>query len=287
MADGRARLLVGLCWAWVALVAAYMAWGAINHAGLYGWLADLQLERNGSFRPDLTGLVPGFLLAAPALWYIRIRSQIALALEEPGPAAEARRMGRVARMAAIIGLVCALIAGGAYWLSQQQPDGSEDPTPVDFAALVAGEVPRTRVSIRGAVDPDVTTGVEESSRYVDRATLYVGFRPEQGGKDEPLRLFVERYFGDVRDARTAQGFMPEQTGYLIENGLPAPALRDLEQRGIRIAAPHYVLRTRSEGRRENYYIVAALAGLGAIACLIAALFGSLQARSRARRARPG
>src|SRR4028118_1595330 len=60
----RGRLLVGLCWAWVALVAAYMVWGWINHAGLYGWLADLQLERSGSFRPDLTGLIPGFLLAA-------------------------------------------------------------------------------------------------------------------------------------------------------------------------------------------------------------------------------
>ena len=284
MADDRAKLLVGLCWAWVALVAAYMVWGGINHAGLYGWLADLQLERSGSYRQDLTGLIPGFVLAAPALWYIRLRSQIALALEEPGPAAEARRIGRVARNAAIIGIVCALVAGGAYWLSQREPDGSEDPTPIEFAALAGGDVPRTKVSVRGAVDPDVTTGVEESSRYVDRATLYVGFRPEEGAKDEPLRLFVERYFGDVADARTAQGFMPEQTGYLIENGLPAPALRDLEQRGIRLATPHYVLRTRSEGRRENYYIVAALAGLGAIACLIAALFGSLQARSRRRRA---
>lgn len=284
MDENRGRLLVGLCWAWVALVAAYMVWGAINHAGLYGWLADLQLEQNGSYRQDLTGLIPGFLLAAPALWYVRLRSQIALALEEPGPASEARRMARIARNVAVIGVLCAAVAGGAYWLSQQQPDGSEEPTPIEFAALAGGEIPRTRVSIRGAVDPDVTTGVEESSRYVDRATLYVGFRPEQGAKDEPVRLFVERYFGDVRDARTAQGFMTEQTGYLIENGLPAPALRDLEQRGIRSATPHYVLRTRSEGRRENYYIVAALAALGAVACLLVALVGALQAWSRRRRA---
>ena len=284
MEDNRGRLLVGLCWAWVALVVAYMVWGAINHAGLYGWLADLQLERSGSYRQDLTGLIPGFLLAAPALWYIRLRSQIALALEEPGPAAEARRIGRVARNVAMAGILCALVGSGAYWLSQQQPDGSEDPTPIEFAALAAGEIPRTKVSIRGVVDPEVTTGVEESSRYVDRATLDVGFRPEEGEKDEPLRLFVERYFGDVRDARTAQGFMAEQTGYLIENGLPAPALRDLEQRGIRLATPHYVLRTRSEGRRENYYIVAGLAALGAVACLIVALAGSLQAWSRRRRA---
>ena len=283
MGDDRAKLLVGLCWAWVALVAAYMAWGAINHAGLYGWLADLQLERWGSYRQDLTAIVPGFVLAVPALWYIRLRSQIALALEEPGPAAEVRRRGRVARNAAIIGVLCAFVAGGAYLLSQRQPDGSEQPTPLDFAALADGEVPLTRVAIRGVVDPEATTGIEESSRYVDRATLYVGFRPEEGAKEEPLSLFVERSFGDSRDAATAQGFMVEQTGYLMENGLPVPALRDLERRGIRIASPHYVLRTRSEGRRETYYIVAALAALGAVACLLAALIGGLQTWSRRRR----
>ncbi|HEX8639539.1 MAG TPA: hypothetical protein VF704_00115 [Allosphingosinicella sp.] len=284
MEGSRAKLLVALCWAWVLLVAGYMIWGAIHHAALYGWLADLQLERWGSFRQDLTGIIPGFLLAAPALWYIRLRSQIALALEEPGPASDVRRRRRVARNVGIIGIVCGLVAGGAYTISQRMPDGSEEPTPLDLTALGMGDVPREQISIRGSVDPDVQTGIEESSRYVDRATLYVGFRLEGEAKDAPVRVFVERYFGNAADAGTAQGFMPDQTGYLVENGLPTPALRDLQRRGVTVASPHYLLRTGDDSRREIYYIVAALAGLVAVAALLVSAIGFLQARGLARRA---
>jgi hypothetical protein len=286
MAD-RGKALLVLSWLWVAVVAGYLAWGAINYAGLYAWLADLQVERSGSYRQELTAMIPGFVLAAPALWYIRLRSQIALALEEPGPASEARRRGRTARNLAIIGLLCAAVAGGAYMLSQRVPDGSEQPVPLDLAALGRGEVPQARVSVRGNVDSEAASGTEESSRYLDRATLYVGFRPEAGAKDEPLRFFVERRFGNAQDARTAQGFLPEQTGYLVENGLPPLALRDLERRGIAVASPHYVLRTGGDARRENYYIVAGVAGIVALACLAVALIAALEARSRARRAAAG
>jgi len=48
------RALLALCWIWIAIVIAYMAWGLINQAGLFGWLAELQLRKWGSYQEKLT-----------------------------------------------------------------------------------------------------------------------------------------------------------------------------------------------------------------------------------------
>ena len=287
MDQRRGTILLVLSCIWIAVVTGYMSWGLIYYAGLYKWLADLQLARGDSYSVELTAIIPGFLLAGPALWYIRRHSQLALAREGTGPAAEARRLRRGASVAAVFGLLCVLIAGGAWYLSQRVPDGSEEPLPLDLAALGSGTVPTAKVAVRGTIDPEVSTGMEESGGYVDRTMVYYGFRPDGTGKDAPLQLFIERSFQGRAEAGTAQAFMPEQTGYLIANGIPPPALRDLEARGIRVASPHYVLRTRSGIRREPYFIVGTLAAVGAFACLLAALVGAIKARSRARRAEAG
>ena len=81
MHDSRSRVLLILSWAWVVVVVAYLGWGAVTYSGLYRWLADFQLARTGRYYSGLTALVPGFVLAAPALWYIRLRTQIAQALQ--------------------------------------------------------------------------------------------------------------------------------------------------------------------------------------------------------------
>ena len=76
------RTLLVLCWIWVAIVSAYMVWGLINEAGLYGWAAEQQVQRWGSYSPKLTALVPWLVLAGPALSYIGRHSRRRRALED-------------------------------------------------------------------------------------------------------------------------------------------------------------------------------------------------------------
>ncbi|HVQ09313.1 MAG TPA: hypothetical protein VMS43_12850 [Allosphingosinicella sp.] len=282
MDEGRSKALLALSWLWIAMVAGYMAWGVIYEAGLSRWLSVWQLEHWGVYYPERTAFVAGFLLAAPAFWFIRRRAMIARVREGSGPAAEARRMGRSARNAAIAGMLAALVAGGAFLLSQRLPDGSEQATPFDGARLGDGPAPAGKVRIGGQLALEARTDYSETGGARPRVIHYVGFRPDGVARDAPMRLFVERDVEGREQLRTIQAFLPEQTGYLIENGLPPLALRSLEQRGVRVARPHYLLRSGDLARREPYYITAAVAGLLALACLAVAGIGGVQARSRSR-----
>jgi len=279
-------LLIGLSALWIALVSGYMIWGVVYDAGLYRWLADLQIARTGGYYPRWTAILPALLLCAPALWYLRRQADAAQASQPAGPAAHAARIGRTARNMASAGVIAGLIGLAAYVYAQTVPDGSEDAVPFNVSVLGTGApVPAHRIRVTGAVEPDATTGVTESGGGTDEGTLYAGFRPDgaTGAKDAPLSLFVERRVGGAADAATLQGFLPDQDGYLVENGLPALALRDLEARGIQVARPHYVLRTAAAAPRDPYYIAAALGGLLCVVCLIVAGIGAVQARSRAQR----
>jgi hypothetical protein len=282
MNEGRSRALLALSWLWIAIVAGYMAWGAIYEAGLMRWLSVWQLEHWGVYYPERTAFVAGFLLAAPAFWFIRRHAAIARAREGSGPGAEARRMGLTARNAAIAGLAAALVAGGAFLLSQRVPDGSENATLYDGARLGGEPAPAGKVRIAGQLVPEARTDYSETGGSSPRVVHYVGFRPDGVAKSAPLRLFVERTVEGQEQLRTVQAFLPEQTGYLIENGIPPLALRSLEAQGVRVANPHYLLRTRDLARREPYYITAGVAGLLALACLVVAAMGGLQARGRGR-----
>lgn len=283
MDEGTHRgLLLILSGLWIALVSGYMVWGVVYDAGLYRWLADQQIARFGAYYPKLTAILPALLLCAPALWFLRRQADIAQASQPSGPAAEGARMGRSARNMAIAGVAAGLIGFGAWIYSQTLPDGSEEAIAFNVSVLGTGApVPAHKIRVTGTVDPDATTGVTETGGGTDNATLYAGFRPDGAdAKDAPISLFIQRRIGGSAEAATAQGFTPDQDGYLIENGLPALALRDLEARRIRVASPHYVLRPGDDTRREPYYVAAALGGLLCVVCLIVALIGALQARSR-------
>ena len=282
------NLWLAASWAWILFLVAYFVWGLIGERGLYGWLVDWQVERWGSYHPALTGGVPILLLGAPAFWYIRRRDLERRAVEAAqGPAGEARRFGRNARVMSIAGLVCLAVAAGAWLLSRSAPDAYAAPVPFDAATLGSGPVPEGRVRVRGEIDPDAGTGIVESGRRIEQTTYYVGFRPEGGSKDAPLRLFIERYAGTNADPATAQGFYPEQDGWLVENGLPPVARRDLESRGIRIADPHWVLDSGGGmGPRGTYHIVAFVGGLFGVILLLLGLVSLVQARRRLRAAHP-
>ena len=168
------RALVALCWIWIAIVIAYMVWGMIEEAGLYGWLAGLQVEKWGGYQPKLTAVLPTLVLIGPAAWYLRrhaFHRQSLEAAADPEGRISARREARVAGWAALAGLAALAVAGGAYAWSQTVPDGSETPVPFDAATLGAGPAPEGRVQIRGTIDPDASAGIQETGGPAERNTF--------------------------------------------------------------------------------------------------------------------
>jgi hypothetical protein len=262
-----------LAWAWLVVVMAYLGWGMASDAGLYRWLVDRQVARFGQYYPTLTALLPALLLGAPALAWLRRRHLAAEARDAAaGPAAAAARARRGSRVLALVGLVALAIGGGAFWWAQSLPAEEAPAVPFDAATLGTEPAPSGRVRIRGEVDPDAGAGIEESGQYRDTTEYYFGFRAEgEPAKDAPFRIFVARTLQGA-DAQTAQGFLPEQEGRLERNGLPELARRDLAARGVRIAEPHYVLRTGHRDPRETFYIVGGLGVLTGAAFLVVGLF---------------
>ena len=284
--SGRSVRLI-LSGLWVALVAGYWVWAAIDYSGLYRWLAEWQIARFGGYYPRATATLPALLMAGPALAYLRRRSETAQAeaAAQLGPAvAEGRRLRRAVWGTAGFGLVAMLVGAGAFLLSQSVPDGSGPAVPFDAATLGSAPLPQDRVTIRGEVDPEASVAVTETRGVTTHNAVYAGFRPEgENAKDAPIRLFIERSTGSGPPT-TSQGFFPDQTGFLVENGLPDAALREFEAQGIRLASPHYVLRTSPSARRDTYYVVAAVAGFLGLVCLLVAGIMAIQGRALLRRA---
>jgi hypothetical protein len=279
MNTGRHKLFLALSWLWLIAVVGYMAWATFAFEGLYRWLAEWQMAHWGQYYRKWTAALPILVMALPALAYLGHRGRLRRAGEAASPAAQARTIRRTAWIMVIIGLVGVGVGGGAFWLSRGQPDGTEKAERFDLARLGSGPVPQTKVRIEGRLDPAASTGLARGG-VEDSITYYAGFRAESDGKDGPVRLFVERSTRP-EDLTTLQAFLPEQTGYLIENGVPERALAELRARGVQVASPHYLLKTRAGSLREPYYVVAALSGFIGLICLLAGLAGFLQARRRA------
>lgn len=269
------RGLVVLCWIWTAVVTLYMAYSGLTYSGLYKWLADFQVEKWGQYYTAATGLVPWVLLAGPALSYAGKQERLKAAKD--GPADIAAKEKRTAKWMAIIGVVAALIGFASYTTSKGVPDGSEPASPLQIAALETADPPQTKVSIRGEIDPEVSSAIQEKSSNIDINTGYVGFRPDGSDPKAPIRFFIQRGLGNTAEVgRVTHAFLPEQEGYLIKDGLPPLVLSDFEKRGITIGSPHYLLDPGSNTRRDNYYIVAALGGFLGFICLLVAGVSALR-----------
>ena len=279
MNAGTQRLFLILSWLWVLAVGAYMTWSLFAFEGLYRWLAEWQMDHWGQYYRKATAVLPGLILALPGLAYIGHRARARRKLADGSKAAQARIIGRNAKVTLVIGLLGLVVGGTAFWLSQGLPDGSESAQPLDLARLGSGPAPQTKVRIEGRLDPGASTGVARGG-VEDTVTYYAAFRAGDEAKGAPVRLFIERATRP-EDLNTLQGFMPEQTGYLVENGVPERALAELRQRGVAVTSPHYLLQTRAGSFREPYYITAALAGFIGFVCLIIGIAGLLQARRRA------
>jgi len=280
MNSGRHKILMVLSCLWVVAVFGYLIWGAFEYRGLYRWLAEWQIDQWGGYYKKWTAVLPGLVLGLPALAYIGHRARLHQAAEANDKAAQARTIGRTARWTMLIGVLLLVFGGGSFAISQTLPDGSEPAEALAAAQLTAGRAPVTKVRIRGTDDPEARLRIVRRGAD-ERLVYYAGFHLDGEAKDAPIRLFIERNTPGPEALTTLQAFLPEQTGYLVENGLPREALEDLRSRGITPASPHWVLQTGDLARREPYYIAAALGGFIGLVCLLVGFATFLQGRRRA------
>jgi hypothetical protein len=264
----RRGVLLTLSWLWLAVVIAYLAWGGIAQAGLYYWVGTLEVDRLGTWNPKLTGIVPGLLLALPALLYIG-REARRQRLAPPDPVAGARMLRLVGQVLVRLGLAALAVGLACYLLALTQPSGAERAIPLDAAALGNGPPPAWKVGIAGAIDERAEVSVDESSRFSTSYAIYVGFRATgEADREAPLRLFVV-HGAPHQSGPVAHYDGLEAEGYLVENGLPPLVLYTLERRGVRIASPHYLLLTGRTALRDPYYggaMVGAIFGFLLTAC---------------------
>ncbi|MBV9881486.1 MAG: hypothetical protein JO276_00585 [Sphingomonadaceae bacterium] len=256
---GRWQLLCGL---WLLFLLVYLVWGGIAQAGLYYWVGTLEVDRFGSYDPMMTGLVPGLLLALPALWFLAREARRARQAPpaDPGQAGRSRRLLAIFLCAAGAAALAAAIA--FYLAAEAQPGGGyESPVPFDPAQLAAGPVPAHKVRIAGTIDEGAELRIHEGSRGSSWTMIYSAFRAAKTGEGWPLRLFVERREegGSGRDVVYWRD--GGEQGYLVEDGLPPLVRYAFERRGLQVARPNYLLRTGSDALRTPYYVGAALTTL--------------------------
>ena len=249
------RLFLNLSWLWPLIVIVYMVWGGITQTGLYYWVGTLEVDALGSYAPAPTGMVPGFLLALPALWPLAMEvRRERLALPDPAASARARRIfSFILWGLGAAGLAAALVC---FLAAQNFPSGAEPAVPFDASALGSGPVPAGKVLLTGTPDASAQVSAKDGGRFSDLITNYAGFRVT-GDRSASLRLFIEHRVRN-RPGPAAYHLDNEQSGYLVENDLPPLIVYAFQRRGTPIASPHYLLRTSNGAFRDPYYTVAGL-----------------------------
>lgn len=281
MTDSRPTIF-WLALGWMALVAVASLWQAMAFTGWYRWLAEWQMAQFGQYQPVLTGVLPGILLAAPALSWLGKRDR---ALQDADAAAgdPAATNVRARRMSFWAILLSAAVAIGAYLWSQTIPDGSGPSTRLEVAS--AGTPPSGPVELIGELDSERAIVLEQTNKGVITKNYYIPV-VAPGAKGQPIRYLWKYYqqgYSGRDEAPPIIGYA--LSGVLVENGLPGEASATFAREKIVLASPHYLL-TSASGQRDNFYIAAALGALFAIMFAAAAIgqtirIGKLRRENRA------
>lgn len=263
---------------------------ALNYAGLYRLVSELQVKLLGFYLPYVSILplcilfVPGWLTAPdpdPAEAEARLAEENSFPTYEEWMIHQQNVNLTVARrhLPRAWGLTAAAVAV-VFFVPEPVPP---PPVTVDLTRLgnIAPPV-GVPVILRGTPDDTMMTLSRHGSRAnEDVSTVSVGGPGPDGG----YRFFalLGRHDNDTRNALAEFERTGGRTGYLSENGLDNETRSAFERAGIRVATPHYLLGGARPLNANNWVrIVAALFGIYAAFFTIAALM-ALWARRKYRR----
>ena len=262
--EPRKRRRKRLAMLWLAILAALTLLHWIADIGPLAWLATWFAVWTGRLLGgDILFLL--LVLSLPALWFL---------VEPVDEASRARRRksapGRDEfKLAATITIALAglCLAVSAYvGVQMARLPGGDGPVAKPAGSLAGMTAAGQRIVLTGAPVEGAEVGFVQPARTSSSRWTYTGFRPGARRGTAEVRppagtaidLFVEQRLNDVRSTGYVPPPQDERTGWLVEDGLPDHARIALERQGVRIARPHYLLKTAREGLREPWYVPLAL-----------------------------
>jgi hypothetical protein len=284
-------------WTTGAAIAAWVAYtfhGSINGQGLVGWVADESIRRFGSSSENTQLLIAMAIGVLPITLVSRLVARVLGVSLAPrrgvlptGTPAQIRWRGVLA------GVGILAVTGGVITMLVQPASGAAAGLDLD-AAATAEPAGASRITVIGHAQPRLaagyTTTVESSStttihRFIPLTAQ--GWTPqapvrfllaEIEGKDTPRHGIVAI---PERDGRT------RFEGRLRRNGLATIARSALQEQGVRLADPYWVIENDNQ---QTFQLVVMIGGiglaLGLAMVIVGVRSGRMVARAAARRPPP-
>ncbi len=264
---------------WILLVGAYFLWEAANYRGIYGWLAEAQIEYFGGYVPLLNYAFLVFLGWVP-IWIIRRLSKTEDKAEVKAELSQydlfsqaitdANRMRLFligAALAACGGLVMTLVFALYLVPSDQGSAQSFAASELETATIRLGP---TRL-VGGELGPVVTFG--QDWLFDERVTVYAPYQLA-GPEQKPRVIFIRLSAGSDDELKQLRD-RPAWTGVLVEEGVPGTVQSFYQSLGVAIATPYYTLYPDINSVRATYWVQA---GQLALLSLLLLLVGWWQTR---------
>lgn len=241
---------------WAVLVGLYFLWEGGTYSGLFGRLAEFQINRFGAYAPLLTFLFLFCLLVVPVWLLVRLAAR---GREKKADTAElfALRIAQARRLRivlAALGATALAVALGfvAYaTLLLPNQNGSVQTIAVSEIGMIGIEEGPARL-VGGELGTIVFFG--QDWFIGDDRMMFSPYRPVSatGGQ---AQVFVQLGATSKEDAETIVQ-RPAWTGIIVEGGLPGPARVLFNSIGVGIATPHYTLYENDYSLKIRYWMQA-------------------------------
>lgn len=253
---------------WILLVGAYFLWEAANYRGIYGWLAETQIEYFGGYMPLLNYAFLVFLGWIP-IWIVRRLSktedkvelsQYDLFSQAITDANRMRVLSIGAALAACGGLVITLVFALYLVPSDQGLTQSFAASELETATIRVGP---TRL-VGGELGPVVTFG--QDWLFDERLTVYAPYQLA-GPEQKPRVIFIRLLAGSDDELKQLRD-RPAWTGVLIEEGVPGTVQSFYKSLGVATATPYYTLYPDINSIRATYWVQAGQLALLSVLLLL-------------------
>lgn len=274
-------VLKAVSWVYIALAAALTLYFWSTYTGYYRWFAEWQLREFGSYDLRLTAVLPGLLVASPALVVLRrLQRRELVERAAAGTLDDLASQRRMVRIMLALGLVCVLVAAGAgtwaYLDSRSKPVSAD----LDLDAATDPAPPAAdQVRISGTAHTDLIVTFESRHSGRTRSTTYVPLTPRNWRRDQPIRYVLGTNISHYLPPGGGQLYplnpyqppfaMQTQAGALVAGGLPGPVREEYRRAGLVLAEPLYLLEPGSSSN-ETVLIIAGVAGLVGFSILTSA-----------------
>jgi hypothetical protein len=251
-----------------------MGYGWYAYEGLYLLFAEWQLATFDTYYSYPTALVPGVVLALPALqllkWLNRRAGQAAAAPRSPG---------RNLLLTAIVGVVALLMAAGAYTIGQREEARVRTVATLDLRQTMTPPAAE-RLVVIGLAHPDLTTSLETTMRSSTRTEYYVPLTAPDWQPDQPLvyflkteqNAFIEPGTRRIHSLTSDHEPFALTTGpaYIESHMLPGPLREEYRRAGLVLGPRLHILNQQTSSAFHLYWAAALIGGIIGVACVAGA-----------------